>query len=204
MIVALLLTSPAFGEEPKTALDVTAHPERRYFGAPVDLSLRDADLVETLRSFAEIGGFNLIIDPGVKGKVTVELKGVPWDQALEQILKINNLGMDVNGGLLSVATPQTLAERERLNAPATVSLALTYADAAVVAEVLVRPDSGILTDEGSVRAAAGNTLMIRESRVRLLHLVRWLARVDVPAATDEDAADLERRCLAAWDELTGE
>jgi type IV pilus assembly protein PilQ len=204
MIVAVLLASPACGEEPKTALDVTAHPERRYFGAPVDLSLRDADLVETLRSFAEIGGFNLIIDPGVKGTVTVELQGVPWDQALEQILKINNLGMDVSGGLLNVATPKTLAERERLNAPATVSLALTFADADAVAEVLARPDSGILTEEGSVRAAADNTLVIRESRVRLLHLVRLLTRVDVPAAEDEDPGELERRCLARWEELTGE
>ena len=195
-------TATAIAGEP--ALDVTAVHERQYFGEPIDLSLREADLVETLRTFADIGGFNLIIDPSVKGTVTVELKGVPWDQALEQILKINGLGMDVSGGLMSVATPKILAERQRLHAPAVVSLALQYADAAVVARVLSRPGAGILTEDGSVRAAPGNTLVLQETGVRLLHLGRLLARVDVPAAAEEDPADLERRCVAAWDELTGE
>ncbi|MEE8525198.1 MAG: secretin and TonB N-terminal domain-containing protein [Thermoanaerobaculia bacterium] len=199
---AALLAVPISGKEPNKALDVTAHQERRYFGEAIDMSLRDADLVETLRTFAEIGGFNLIIDPAVKGTVTVELKGVPWDQALEQILKINGLGMDVSGGLLEVATRSTLAERERLGTPTVVSLALRYADAAVVAEVMRRAGSGILTAEGSARADSANTLVIKETGVRLLHLGRLLARIDVPSAADEDPADLERRCLAAWQELT--
>lgn len=95
-----LLALPLAAEEESKARDVTAHQERQYFGEPIDMSLRDADLVETLRAFAEIGGLNLIIDPEVKGTVTVELKGVPWDQALEQILKINGLGMEVSGGPL--------------------------------------------------------------------------------------------------------
>lgn len=202
-LVTALLTVPLFGEEPQKALDVTAHEERRYFGEPIDMSLRDADLVETLRTFAEIGGFNLIIDPAVKGTVTVELKDVPWDQALEQILKINGLGMDVSGGLLEVAARSTLAERERLRTPTVVSLALRYADAAVVAEVIGRTGSGVLTAEGSVRAGSGNMLVIKETGVRLLHLGRLFARIDVPSATDEDPADLAHRCLAVWQELTG-
>ena len=92
----------------KTATDRTAGQtwleahrgpnQKQYVGEPIDLSLRDADLVETLRSFAELGRFNLVVQPGVQGKVTVELKQVPWDLALEQILKINNLGMEVTAG----------------------------------------------------------------------------------------------------------
>ena len=106
-----------------TELWLDAHREpdqKRYFGEPIDLSLKNADLVETLRSFAEIGRFNLIIQPGVKGTVTVELKGVPWDQALEQILKINNLGMEISGGDVDVGRrsvdryrARVLPERQR-------------------------------------------------------------------------------------------
>jgi Secretin and TonB N terminus short domain len=89
------------GDKTATELWLDAHRdphEKRYFGEPIDLSLKGADLVETLRSFAEIGRFNLIIQPGVQGKVTVELKQVPWDQALEQILKISNLSLEISGG----------------------------------------------------------------------------------------------------------
>ncbi len=89
------------GDKTSGELWLDAHrdaQEKRYVGEPIDLSLRDADLVETLRSFAELGRFNLIVQSGVEGKVTVELKQVPWDLALEQILKINNLSMEISGG----------------------------------------------------------------------------------------------------------
>lgn len=76
--------------------------ERRWVGEPISLSLKDADLVEVLRSFAKMTGANLIIDPDVKGSVTVELKDVPWDQALDAILKSNGLGMEVSGNVRSV------------------------------------------------------------------------------------------------------
>ncbi len=66
--------------------------ERRYQGEPMDLSLQDADVKDVLRSFAQLSGLNVVVQPGVTGRVTVELVQVPWDQALEQILKINGLG----------------------------------------------------------------------------------------------------------------
>lgn len=69
--------------------------DRRYFGDEIDLSLRDADLPEVLRSFARMGDFNLVLQPSVRGKVTVELKKVPWDQAMDVILRMHGLGLDV-------------------------------------------------------------------------------------------------------------
>ncbi|MEE8523317.1 MAG: AMIN domain-containing protein, partial [Thermoanaerobaculia bacterium] len=65
---------------------VVSRREPEYVGEPIDMSLRQADLVETLRSFASISDLNFVIQPGVAGTVTVELKGVPWDQAMMQIL----------------------------------------------------------------------------------------------------------------------
>ena len=66
-------------------------------GARISMSFKDADLADVLRSFARMGGFNLVLDPSVKGSVTVELRDVPWEQALETILKTHGLAAEVDG-----------------------------------------------------------------------------------------------------------
>lgn len=68
----------------------------------IDLSLRDADLVEVLRSFAIMGDFNLVVHPDVEGSVTVELKQVEWEKALAMILRLNGLSAEVDGRLWAV------------------------------------------------------------------------------------------------------
>ncbi|MEM8931972.1 MAG: hypothetical protein AAGE94_12410 [Acidobacteriota bacterium] len=68
---------------------------RQYHGEPIDLSLRNAPVVEVLRSFSELGDFNLIVQPSVRGQVTVELKQVPWDQAMDLILRMHGLALDI-------------------------------------------------------------------------------------------------------------
>jgi type IV pilus assembly protein PilQ len=80
-------------------IEVTAprRPAGRWKGFPISLSLRDAPLPEVLRSFARLAGFNLVLDPRVQGEVTVELKDVPWDQALHVILKTHGMGAEVDG-----------------------------------------------------------------------------------------------------------
>jgi type IV pilus assembly protein PilQ len=75
-------------------------------GSPISLSLRGAPLPEVLRSFAQLCGFNLVLDPRVPSEpVTVELKDVPWDLALYVILKTHRLGAEVDGQLWLVAPP---------------------------------------------------------------------------------------------------
>ncbi len=86
--------------------EIENNPEQRdyeYEGEPINMSLKNADLVEVLQNFGKISGLNLVIEPGVSGSVTVELRQVPWDQALEQILKINDLGMEVDGDVVHIA-----------------------------------------------------------------------------------------------------
>jgi type II secretory pathway component GspD/PulD (secretin) len=73
-------------------------------GTPISLSLREAPLPEVLRAFAQLAGFNLVIDPRVLPEpVTLELKNVPWDLALHVILKTHRLGAEVDGQLWLVA-----------------------------------------------------------------------------------------------------
>lgn len=89
-------------------VEVGGPPEHRWVGEPISLSLRDADLVEVLRSFAKMTDVNLVIDPSVKGKVTVELRDVPWDQALYVIMKSNGLGLEISGNVWSMMPAERL------------------------------------------------------------------------------------------------
>jgi hypothetical protein len=82
---------------PGAGLDERGEPKR------IDLSLRDADLVEVLRSFAEMFDLDLVIDPRVSGRVTVELHDVPWTDALGVVLRVNGLGIDVSLGVATVS-----------------------------------------------------------------------------------------------------
>jgi len=75
----------------------------RWTGEPISLSLKDADLVETIRSLARIGEVNVVVQPGVAGRVTVELHDVPWDQALDVILRTHGLGIEGSGSSFRVA-----------------------------------------------------------------------------------------------------
>ena len=85
---------------------------RSYSGNPVSLDFQQADLRAVLRVFAEISGLNIVIDPTVKGTVDVALRDVPWDQALDIILRANKLGYSVDGTVVRIAPITTLSEEE--------------------------------------------------------------------------------------------
>src|SRR5262249_39463879 len=82
------------GSAPKSPANATT---RVYSGTPVSLDFQQADLKSVLRVFSEISGLNVVIDPAVQGTVDVALKDVPWDQALDIILRANQLGYLVDG-----------------------------------------------------------------------------------------------------------
>jgi type IV pilus assembly protein PilQ len=81
----------------------------RWRGEPISLDLKDADLVDVCLTFAKIAKTNVVVDPGVRGSVTVRLKNVPWDQALDLILRMNRLGMTRDGRILRIGRPEALA-----------------------------------------------------------------------------------------------
>lgn len=149
--------------------------EREYFGEPIDMTLKDADVVETIRSFAQISGLNIVVQPEVTGRVTVELHDVPWDQALEQILRINALGYEIEGNIMRIAPldllrqeaqeRQQLAAAQALSVPLeTVMKRLSYTSARGIAQILQRGGTGgILSQRGSVIVdERTNTLIISE------------------------------------------
>ena len=85
----------------------------RFTGNPISLDFQGADLRAVLRSFAEISGLNIVIDPNVQGTVDVALRDVPWDQALDIILRANKLGYSVDGTIVRIAPMTTLATEEK-------------------------------------------------------------------------------------------
>jgi type IV pilus assembly protein PilQ len=83
---------------------------KRYGGRRISLDLQDADLVNVLRLFGELANLNMILSPDVKGKVTVRLVNIPWDQAMEIILKMNGLGYAVEDNILRIASMSALTK----------------------------------------------------------------------------------------------
>lgn len=107
-------------EAPPTELPTTQVPtirtpqtveEAKYRGQPITLDFKDADLRDVLRIIAEINNFNLVLHPEVTGRVTVRLVDVPWDQALDIILRLNNLSAEIEGNIMRIGS-STSFQRE--------------------------------------------------------------------------------------------
>ena len=87
----------------------TARPRRLAPGDRISLDVKDADIRDVLRSFGELAGVNVAIDPEVRGSVTVRLMDVRWEDALEVILRSNGLAVEGDPRILRVGTPASLA-----------------------------------------------------------------------------------------------
>jgi len=149
---------------------VAATPAGKYTGEPISVNLKDVDLKDFFRLIHEISGLNVVLDPAVKGSLTIVLDEVPWDQALDIVLQNNSLDKQLNGNVLRIATRATLkteAETQRdlekaqaeAVTPVTVPRVLSYAKAATLAPTLKKFLSSrgdILFDDRS------NQLIIRD------------------------------------------
>ena len=82
--------------------------EAKYTGEPISVNLKDVDLKDFFRLIHEISGLNVVLDPNVKGSLTIVLDDVPWDQALDIVLKNNDLARQLDGNVLRIATVETL------------------------------------------------------------------------------------------------
>jgi type IV pilus secretin PilQ/predicted competence protein len=93
-------------------ITVTAQ-EKQFTGHPISLDFKDGDLQDIFRLFADISGLNIVVNPGVTGKVTLKLNEVPWDQALDLILKANNLGYTLENNVIRIAPLAALQREEQ-------------------------------------------------------------------------------------------
>jgi type IV pilus assembly protein PilQ len=103
--------------------------ETHFIGRRISLDFQQADISNVLRLIAEVSGFNMVVGEGVKSKVTMKLVSVPWDQALDMILKMNGLGKIRQGNILWIDTLANIAKQQNEEAQA--------ADAKVKASPLI-------------------------------------------------------------------
>ena len=163
---------------------------RVFTGDPITLDFQGADLRAVLRTFAEISqGLNIVIDPAIQGTVDVSLRDVPWDQALDIILRANKLGYSVEGNIVRIVPLNVLAaeneERRKLaEAQAlagelrVLTRAVSYAKAADLVPVITR---SALSARGDVQVdARTNTLIIRDLADRLVSADELVSRLDRP------------------------
>jgi type IV pilus assembly protein PilQ len=145
---------------------------RQFTGHPISLDFQGADLRAVLRTFAEISGLNIVIDPTVQGTVDVALRDVPWDQALDIILRANKLGYSVDGTIVRIA-PNTVLKTEEDERKAlldsqndasqlgTLQRQLSYAKGEEVATLL--KSANVLTKRGQANVdPRTNTLIVRD------------------------------------------
>ena len=166
-VAATTMAAASAAQAPAPA---AAAPVGKYTGEPISVNLKDVDLKDFFRLIHEISGLNVVLDPAVKGSLTIVLDEVPWDQALDIVLQNNSLDKQLNGNVLRIATRSTLkteAETQRdlekaqaeAIAPVTVTRVLSYAKAASMATTLKKFLSSrgdILFDDRS------NQLIIRD------------------------------------------
>ncbi|MCM3880415.1 MAG: type IV pilus secretin PilQ [Vicinamibacterales bacterium] len=177
---------PVPGAQGATQIGPTA---QRFSGNPVTLDFQGADLRVVLRTFADISGLNIVIDQAVQGSVDVALHEVPWDQALDIILKDHKLGYSVDGTIVRIAPITVLADEETQRRKLSDEQALTgelqvltrplsYAKAVDLTPLLTRT---ALSPRGDVQIdTRTNTIIIRDLASRLQGAAQLIDSLDRP------------------------
>ncbi|MBC3474574.1 secretin N-terminal domain-containing protein [Pseudomonas sp. Rh2] len=170
---------------------VMAAPDR---GESLSLNFQDVPVRSVLQVMADYAGINLVASDAVQGNITLRLQDVPWDQALELVLRSKGLGRRQEGNVLLVAPAAELAEQSRgerigqeleaqLQPLSRALLPIHHAKASELVELLqaTLADDGILTGRGSLAVdARTNTLIAHQPADRLAELRRLVAELDVP------------------------
>ena len=187
---------------------------RQYTGSPISMDFQNADLRSVLRTFAEISGLNVVIDPQVQGSVDVALVDVPWDQALDIILRANQLGYDVDGTVVRIAPLATLADEEQQRRElaeqqalagelVVLTRTLSYARASDLSDLITQ---AVLSSRGQVQIdPRTNTVIITDLQDRLgaaQELIDTLDRlepqVEIEARIVQASQDYLRELGVQW------
>jgi len=173
----------------------------KYTGEPISVNLKDVDLKDFFRLIHEISGLNVVLDPQVHGNLTIVLDDVPWDQALDIVLKNNDLSRQLDGNVLRIATIDTLkheAENRRAQIDAealavdkvSITRFLSYAHAKDV----ILPVKKFLSQRGDVVAdERTNSLIVSDIPAVLPQIDRIIQQMD--RKTQE--VEIEARVVAA-------
>ncbi|GAB4512118.1 MAG: hypothetical protein Tsb0020_30070 [Haliangiales bacterium] len=197
----------------KTVAQLARKRRKVYRGTKIDLDLKDVDIHNVMRLLADVGGINIVIPEDVQARVTVRLRQVPWDQALEVILSSKGLWYEAQGNLYRIATRKQLdaeakEEAERVAAlirsesPEPQVFTLNYA----VASELVKQVGALISPKGSIEVdARTNSIIVNdlsENRRRIIELVRSLdtqtPQIQIEARIVEARSTFARELGVQW------
>ncbi|MGQ9695709.1 MAG: type IV pilus secretin PilQ [Thermodesulfobacteriota bacterium] len=192
--------APLYETKPQGELEkVQVSP---YKGARISLDFKDADLHNIFRLLAEVSNLNIITTDEVKGKITIRLVNVPWDQALDVILTTKNLVKIEEGNVLRITTAESVRKereekqkeedllvkvkesREKLEPLTTETITVNYAKAADLQKLIREKDEkgkGFLSPRGSVKAdERTNTLIIQDTKQNIEEIINLIKKLDSP------------------------
>jgi type IV pilus assembly protein PilQ len=205
---------PPVLQAPTSSEQVANTNQKKYGGHPISMDFQGVDLRSVLRVFAEESGLNMVLDPAVQGTVDVQLRDVPWDQALDMILRANKLGYIVDGTIVRIAPLAVLADEETQRRKLSdeqalagqlqvLTKTLSYAKADELQALLTK---SALSQRGIVQVdARTNTLIITDLPDRLNTANDLIATLDKPQPQVEIEAKIvqanknfERRLGVQW------
>ena len=167
---------------------------KEYSGQRLTLNFQDIETRAVLQLLAETSGRNIVVSDTVQGNVTLRLRNVPWDQALDIVMTTKGLDMRQNGNVIIVAPAEEIIARETADLEARAAiheleplysefLQVNYAKAADLADLISAGDSenSLLSDRGSVSIdERTNTLLVQDSAERLQNIRRLVRTLDIP------------------------
>jgi type IV pilus assembly protein PilQ len=163
-----------------------------YKGERLSLNFQNIEVRSVLQLIADFTGINIVVSDTVKGSLTLRLKNVPWDQALDIILKTKGLAMRQTGNVMLVAPSEEIAAREKLELEAQKQIKqleplysefiqINYAKAADIAKLLKNPSTSLLSERGTVAIdERTNTLLVQDIASKLADIRKLVAKLDVP------------------------
>jgi type IV pilus assembly protein PilQ len=177
-------------ERPKRALVTEA--EKVYTGERLTLNFQDIDVRAVLQLLADTSGQNIVVSDTVKGRVTLRLQNVPWDQALDIVLRTKGLDMRRKDNVILVAPQAEIAAREKAELAAqkdiqdlaplrTEYLQVNYAKASDIAKLLKSGNSTLLSARGSVSIdERTNTLLVQDTADQIEQIRAMVTTLDIP------------------------
>ena len=163
-----------------------------FEGDRLSLNFQDIEVRAVLQLLADFTGLNMVVSDTVSGRITLRLKNVPWDQAMDIILKTKGLSMRRTDNVVLVAPTEEIAAREKLElesqqqieelAPLRSELVqVNYAKAADLAALLKSPENKLISDRGSVSIdERTNTLLVQDTAAKLSEIRTLISNLDIP------------------------
>ncbi len=166
--------------------------QKVYEGDRLSLNFQDIEVRAVLQLLADFTGLNMVVSDTVSGRITLRLKNVPWDQAMDIILKTKGLSMRKTDNVILVAPTEEIAAREKLELESQQQIAelaplrseliqINYAKAEDLAKLLKSPDNKLLGDRGSVSIdERTNTLLVQDTAAKLSEIRALIGDLDIP------------------------